>query len=204
MKTSLMVNNLKPLLKSAIEEAFVDAIRVLNKINEEIYVFVLYTTNSYSNTLPIYNTEEALERTARKYIDERGYDGVSVDEMSSRLRWSCGDWKYRDYSSESLTELNSSLRAVSLKARAFEDSLEFDKAEQIYQAVRNVIHESLHNLNSDGVFGVGEVREKLAVFIWLSGGDTDELRESIKMCNPSEVFERYKKEMKVAHHLANF
>jgi Domain of unknown function (DUF4303) len=84
----------------ALFTALTDALRALYERigNEQLYVFGLYTNGEGTYVVPTANTEEALERTARRHA---AADRASLRRYRQILRWSPGDWAYHTVANES-------------------------------------------------------------------------------------------------------
>jgi hypothetical protein len=167
------VDQLKEILRTAWK-------RIVGKsAGERAYAFGLYTNDAAQYMYPFLLGEKGLEKIAKEYVTRGSYTAA---DAARNLRWSTADSAY---------ELS-------------EQTYEFDDRPDVYDlsdtaAARethyrlNAAATALKELDKEGVFGRGEDRQNITLYI--EGGDVN--REWIlkwaKKVNPRPVYDRFAK-----------
>ncbi|MDJ1183872.1 DUF4303 domain-containing protein [Roseofilum casamattae] len=193
MVLNLNYDKIKELTYQATQTTFLKVKE--EKSQEVLYVFSL-DIGQYRRILPCYNTEEALIRSARKYIlNEENYpmDNDSIGEVSRWIRWNPGDWEYLGFSADSdaFNEVNQILKDVPEKLMELED-MEFTFTCQILEDILLVV---LSELDSEGLFGKGSIRNSIVLMLAELDTDVDKQLETLKRLNPPEVYERVREDL---------
>lgn len=156
--------------------------------DERFYAFALYTDSGAMTVVPAANSEEGLERS-RKQLN-RGDD----QPAPAWLIWRTAEWAYEAAEADSFNALCKRL-ADTVIGPAVPDA-EFG---EFFRTLQLDMIEALRILDQEGLFGTGEAREKITLFVSISdeeGADALE-SESAKMLNPPVVadlfIERYRK-----------
>lgn len=176
-----MSAKLRKAVYQAAKQAFT-AVRTKHS-KESFYVFGLMTNTSAEYLYPVSNTEQALQRTVKKYRAEG-----AKDENAGTLRWSFGDWSYTEEGEEFFEEVNEWLS----EATQFEDLDEDQVEKQVAKLMKSVVA-GLSDLDREGFFGKGDERPKVAVMI-VGDLDQGQAREWIQQLNPPAVASQFAEE----------
>ena len=162
-----------------------------SRVNENFYLFALYTCGDLAYVIPTSSSEEGLTLAAKKYSTIKYYQDFSIEQLRERLRWSPCDSPLHTYGEEYFTEVNNFVANVPpiLDSIPIEESWqEFDS---FVSRFMDVCIRVLKQLDSEGVFGESERRNSVVLNI-LMGDQSDEDRlKYAKLLNPSPVYNHF-------------
>ncbi len=165
--------------------------------DEHFYAFSLIHEPLWEGIYLASNTEEALLRCAERYHQYPDYLHMSVVELVTQLRWSSGDWEYIDATNTYFAEVNDWLIKHLLRKWIYEshnEEVEDKRDASVIEVCRN----TLRQLDAEGIFGIGEAREKVTLNIMMGDQDRSWLEHG-RLLNPPAVYERWLQELKAAH-----
>lgn len=149
--------------------------------DEHFYAFALYTDSGAMTVVPAANTEEGLKRV-REQME------IGDDEDAPEFTWATGEWAYEAAESDSFDPLCKKL-ADNVLGPKFDEA----KFAAYFKELQRDMIEALRLLDEEGLFGKGEERDKITLFVTIS--DDDEAvpleNESAKVLNPATVFDRF-------------
>lgn len=165
---------------------------------EEIYGVALYTSDEHLYVCPTCFTEKGLDEVAQRYYKKEGYSALlSFEEMREKLRWSPCDSPRHLAFQDCLKEADQIVDSAGYiiygpdtmgEFASKEDEMEGDA---MYYAIPEVFVKVLQRLDNEGVFGVGEAREKILVNIFKGEQSTEENLNFARRLNPASVYARY-------------
>lgn len=159
---------------------------------ETIYSFLLEAVWEGTDVEAVAGTEEGLLRITQFYADREGkQDEESINRLRTELRWgSPEDGWYANYDAGFFD------RANHLLSEAHEAGV----MELGDQQLQQLCLEVLHALDADGVFGVGEAREKTMIGVCDVGGDhaEEDFLRWAEAVNPPVVMDRLRRELQEA------
>ena len=146
------------------------------------YAFVLWGVEDPIRLYTVVLTEESLNRVAQRYMKE-GYH-ETLDEARRALRWSIADSPLEQ-------ELNQKIPKV--------DALVSPHASVLlsggtYVALANAAMAALKELDSQGVFGKSNERERLVLAIITGDTEEDWSLKSVRRLNSESVLKRFRDE----------
>lgn len=154
--------------------------------NESIYGFLLEVNCEGTSIEALAGTEEGLTRIAKEYAKSDA-DRTEIDEWRIQLRWASeeGGW-YASYEKGYFDRANQFL----LEAR------EVGLMELYDERLNRLVLEVLQELDREGFFGRGEVREGKAIGMCYVGGDNseEEFLSWLAQVNSPEIVARVKQE----------
>ena len=189
MVLNLNYDKLKQLTYQATHSAFLKARE--DQGEEKIYTFSICHSSLFRYFIPLYNTEQALKKAAKKYIQHHPNDYSDIEEVSKLIRWNPGDWQYLADDDNIFYEINEILQDVPERLDEL-DELEFTLTCQLLE---DILFTALSELNSAEVFGTGNERNSLVITITTLGGDTTRQLEIVQKLNPPEVYKKFREEI---------
>jgi hypothetical protein len=172
-------NRLRTAIRAASEKAFIHVRE--SHPDETFYAFALNTDDSIMSAVACANSEEAYQRAVSR-------DGYTDPDDLQYVRWSLGEWAYEGIPTEHSQTVHQLLNGT--ERDHVEESMGF-------VAFRDQVHttliEALHDLEAGHVFGIGDTRETITVFVSISDSDRAEQleNESARRLNPVSVYERF-------------
>ena len=163
--------------------------------DEHFYAFSLFHEPLWEGIMPASNTEEALARRAEVYQQFESHRQQSLDKLKTILRWSAGDWEYLDPPNTHFDPVNDWL----LKNIIWEWLGDFDEAtwKERYASVIEICRNTLKQLDSEGIFGIGAARETITLNLMMGDQDRSWL-EHARLLNPPAVYQRWLYELRDA------
>ena len=154
--------------------------------SERFYAFALYTDDGVMGISPSANSEEGYQRMVGNY---RAMFGETSPAELRYLRWATAEWAYEAAGQEHFHPVHSLLTAVDRYGPEEEDGFVAFKSQVLTTMV-----EALQDLDADGLFGSGEEREKVTLFISISdSGVAEQVEdESARKLNPESVYARFR------------
>lgn len=147
---------------------------------ETPYAFALYgVEGGWPHLTPVVMTEESLTRVAGKYVEKGHYD--TLEEARKALRYSTAD-------SPHVRDLERSTPNVD---KEFEPHAERLGDDEGYEALATAAMKALANLDAQGLFGTGTVRDQLLLIIITEDIDKDWSTPSAKKLNPKIVYDQF-------------
>lgn len=154
------------------------------KPDETIYAFALYTDDDCCATCVAANTEEALQRKIaketlrRKQAGEPDLSKVDIDGY----RWITGEWEYEGIEDKGFPTYNEMLSMQ-----------EGESYKSFRQGVIVAMVGALKELDSEGVFGKGTLRERITLFVAITDSNESFLVEnqSARQLNPRKVAQQF-------------
>jgi hypothetical protein len=143
--------------------------------DETFYAFGLYHHGWFGYIFPTCNTEEALIQSCQnEELDEK-----HMYECWITARWSPCEWKYHDLGDDFFSAVNDWL----IKYREM-----FDLSHQNLMIL--TMRRVLSTLDSEKLFGEGEVREKVVLNI-MQGDQGPDWIETARLLNPPSTYARW-------------
>lgn len=166
-----------------------------NHPGESFYCMGLFTCGSYSYLLPTAMTEEGLNLVAQKYRSNPRYADQDLDRLRFDLRWSPCDSPLHLEGSEHFSDVESAMREISETIYSIDIDRGWEEFEEYIRQVTDTICEVLSELDREGVFGAGLIRQKTFVSI-LMGDQDDSILHIGRRLNPTATFEQFENEWK--------
>ncbi|MEY4764237.1 MAG: hypothetical protein RI907_910 [Pseudomonadota bacterium] len=152
---------------------------------DRFYGFGLYTTDNASYLFATAFTEEGLSAISATYCKKYGGDPCT---QSDSLRWSPCD-------SPLHLEGGDFTNSERIKDEILNRHQDEDNTDEPEQEVFNAALEALLELDKQGLFGAGPVRDKLLLNIW-KGDQSDEERIAFaRALNAASAVDRFEKEL---------
>lgn len=172
-------NELRILMRDGAREAF-SGIQT-DHPDEQFYAFALYTDDSADSLLPAANSEQGYQRTVERY------SATDARELAY-LRWSTAEWAYEAFD-VSKNHFRGVRECLSSLDRSWPDESFVAFRQQYFATMIN----ALLDLETEGFFGVGDVREKVTVFATVSDSELAEglEKKSVRKINPRSVYQRF-------------
>lgn len=145
---------------------------------ERLYAFGLYTDDLGRYISPTGNTEEALLRRSGGYA-------------KTPLRWSPCDWEYHLEGDREHFEQVQCLFDEAPDPYDISDRQAVAQARQVFEACIRVLRE----LDSEGLFGRGEDRERIVINLWMGDQSDEGQVRWARRLNPPSVAKRYAVEL---------
>ena len=168
-------------IATAAKSAFVETLKA--KPNEQLFVFVLSTLDDATYVSASVNSEE----NHRKVLSESGVLTDSAEE--EYFRWTPGEWAENEYiGQEHFKPVDALLEAMC--AEMGEDGFD-DYRKGVLQAMQD----ALARLDAEQLWGTGEDRENVTLFVTIyDSDDMGELEEkSARALNPPATFARFQR-----------
>lgn len=145
---------------------------------ENFYAFALYTDSSAMTVVASANSTQALNETLDAEDDKS-------DQTISYYKWSSSEWAYAAWKRGEFKEISKSLREDPDRG----DLKNFEKM------LHGAMIEALKKLSDTGIFGEGEERNGITLFITITDDNRSRSVEntSAKMLNPGLVYENFSK-----------
>jgi hypothetical protein len=170
--------------------------------DEQFYAFGLFHSPLWASVVPAANTEEGLEWMIRLYQTGSSYSKLSREELRSLLRWIPGDWRYFDVDLEDFLPVQEWLNSQDMFGLLDREEITWDAWEkEINEPMIQVCRETLKILDQEGMFGVGEAREKVVINIMMGDQDGSWL-EHAQLLNPPQVYERWIAEVEAGYEVS--
>lgn len=150
--------------------------------DERFYAFALYTDSGAMTVVPSANSEEGLARSRQQ--SDPGDDRTAP----AWLRWGTAEWAYEAAEAQAFNPLCKRLAGAVMSPAVPE--AEFGA---FFKALQRDMIEALRLLDREGLFGAGEAREAITLFVSISDDDgADALEnESATALNPPAVAQRF-------------
>ncbi|KML47440.1 hypothetical protein VL15_32185 [Burkholderia cepacia] len=156
------------------------ALRALHP-DEQFYAFALYTDSGAMTVVPAANSVEGLSRI-------RAQQAIADDDRDPWYTWGFSEWAYAAAEASPFNAICGKLADAVLSPRFARSRF----AEFSRQLHADMI-EALRLLDRDGLFGTGEARAAITLFVSISDDDAAEAleNESAKALNPPAVVETF-------------
>ncbi|MDR6500760.1 hypothetical protein J2785_003930 [Burkholderia ambifaria] len=156
------------------------ALRALHP-DEHFYAFALYTDSGAMTVVPAANSVEGLSRV-------RAQQAVADDDPDPQYVWGFSEWAYAAAEASPFNVICGKL-ADEVLSPTFVRSRFAEFSRQLHADMI----EALRLLDRDGLFGTGEARESITLFISISDDDAAEAleNESAKALNPPAVADKF-------------
>lgn len=156
------------------------ALRALHP-DEHFYAFALYTDSGAMTVVPAANSVEGLSRV-------RAQQAVADDDPDPWYVWGCPEWAYAAAEASPFNAICGKL-ADEVLSPTFVRSRFAEFSRQLHADMI----EALRLLDRDGLFGTGEAREAITLFVSISDDDAAEAleNESAKALNPPAVADTF-------------
>ncbi|MBI1258331.1 MAG: DUF4303 domain-containing protein [Chloroflexi bacterium] len=187
MTDSIDLHELEILLLEASRTAFIDVQQ--KHPDEHFYAFSLIHEPLWEGIYLASNTEEALLRCAERYQQMPYHAHKSLAELVMQLRWPSGDWEYIEPTHPAFKAVDDWLLMHILREwiDEFNDEEIWDAR---YDEVIEICRSVLRQLDSEGIFGVGDAREQVTIHIMMGDQDRSWL-EYARQLNPPAAFQRW-------------
>jgi len=176
-----------------------DAVRAARP-DEEFYAFALYTVDDAVGVTPSSNSEQAYQRGVSRWMADEPHKqwlesrGISLESfLLGDERWSPYQWEYECMESDGFHVVN---ELINNRGVGFYDEDDLNEFVKFKASVFASMVLALNDLNEQGYFGEGSVRNSLTVFcsvadsecsIWLE-------EDSARRLNPPQVFQQFEAE----------
>lgn len=149
---------------------------------ERFYAFALYTDSGAMTVVPSANSEEGLERSRMRL--DRGSD----QPAPAWLIWGTAEWAYEAAEADSFNALSKRL-ADTVNGPSVSDA----QFGGFFRSLQLDMIEALRLLDREGLFGTGEAREAMTLFVSISDDDGANAleNESATILNPPAVANRF-------------
>ncbi len=147
----------------------------------------LFTAGSLGYLLPTAMTEEGLDRVVSAYQAKSHYANEPRERLRFSLRWSPSDSPLHLEGKEHFNDVAAMMNGISSTIRGIDTDNDWDEFNVFVNQVKAAICDVLKALDHEGVFGVGQSRQR--VFVTLLMGDQDDsiLRIGRSLNPPSTV-----------------
>jgi hypothetical protein len=174
-KPKLDSKKLRKLITAAAKRAFTE-VREAHR-DEDFYAFALYTDDGLMTVMPSANTEQGYQRAVKKY-------GFKKRQEKSYVRWATAEWAYEGVGADAFNQVCDLINGQEID----------DMSAKANYVIGSMVG-ALKALDDKGVFGKGEARKKITVFVSISDSDDAEGIEnkSAEMLNPPAVFAEFQK-----------
>ncbi|QRR07156.1 DUF4303 domain-containing protein [Burkholderia sp. MS455] len=154
------------------------ALRALHP-DEHFYAFALYTDSGAMTVVPAANSVEGLSRVRAQQ---------AVADPDPWYVWGCPEWAYAAAEASPFNVICGKL-ADEVLSPTFVRSRFAEFSRQLHADMI----EALRLLDRDGLFGTGEAREAITLFVSISDDDAAEAleNESAKALNPPAVADKF-------------
>lgn len=142
---------------------------------ERFYAYALYTDDGVAGISPAANSEEGLAAKIAEYGD---------DAEPTYLRWTTSEWAYEGIGWE---RTETTYHAITKMGQAADDFGAF------HGGVLTLMQDVLADLDAEGLFGHGEVRETVTLLCSITDSDdaAEYERRTVRALNSPAVVERY-------------
>jgi hypothetical protein len=154
------------------------ALRALHP-DEHFYAFALYTDSGAMTVVPAANSIEGLRRI-------RARQAIADDDPAPWYTWSSAEWAYEAAEASPFNAICGRLADEVLSPQFVQS-----RFAEFSRQLRADMIEALRLLDRDGLFGTGDERAAITLFVSISDDDAAEAleNESAKALNPPAVAE---------------
>jgi hypothetical protein len=177
------IKRLESCLRQAASMAFEQVRR--SHEGEHFYAFALVTGGDASFILPAANTEEALRQR---------FGARAEPDQEPWLRWNPAEWGYLEEGREHFPEVQEVLDQFD----PYDRRVPLQEREAHIQRIFDACIRVLRDLDEQGAFGAGSVREAGVVSLLKDDQSYEERLEWAKRLNPENVWKRFAAELEVA------
>lgn len=170
---------------AAAEDVFSQAI--VSRAGETFYAFVLTTYGNWSFGGASANT---IENHAKIW---RAAQNTPRHDVEAYYKWFCGEWRDCEFIGD-----QTPFDAVSPLYSQAADAFENERTDDSDDPLRATIADALAALDARGLFGHGEQRERIMIFIdeYDSFGSDRTVLWSARRLNPASTFSRFEREFR--------
>ena len=177
---------LKPLLTSAVFHAVTELRRT--RPEEHFYAFALFTSGEVHSFNLSANSEEGLSRASESASSE---DGTPVGLHRRSMRWMPANWAYHCIG-KTFKKANAVLpRPWPIGGGVVALDQAVAESDRILKAGAEV----LKALDAEGIFGIGEDRDRVTISILMGDQSTKERLHFAALLNPRRIVVRFRKEL---------